>query len=477
MSSVQVTVFLLYFVIVGAIGIIGMRRTKTEADYFVAGGKLGWALGGASLASNQMSAGLYIGTIGMMYSVGWSFGWVVFVFPIAYWVMVAVIAPRFTREKKVTVPDFIESRYYSQPARVIAAIVILVAFIVYIQAQLVAGGTVANIVFGVPVRQGMLIMAVVQLLYTVIGGILADTYSDFVQMMIMVLGALVAVPMALTHLGGLDNLFALVSAANPVALSWKGMAPSLIFTMGLAFFLGNLARPEQLVRFWAMRNMREIRKAIAFVIILVGTCHVLVFVLAMASRVFFPAIGKGDLAMPVLSQQGMPLFIGTFLLAAVTAAMMSTVDSLLVTAGSALSHDIFGILRPRASEAQKLWVGRIGTVVVGVVPLLLLIFGIGGGSVVQIIVALFSAIMGAAFCVPVVAGVLWKRATREGAMAAMVGGLAMTFAWKIWGNTARIDPVVPGFLAALVLMVAVSLITPPPPESAVAPFFGSSESK
>lgn len=470
-------VFVLYFIIVGIIGFIGMRQTKTEADYFVAGGKLGWALGGASLASNQMSAGLYIGTIGMMYSVGWSFGWVVFVFPIAYWVMVGLIAPRFTRQKRITVPDFIASRYYSQPAKVVAAVVILVAFVVYIQAQLVAGGTVANIVFGVPLREGMIIMAIIQLLYTVIGGILADTYTDFVQMMIMVLGALVAVPMALSHLGGIDNLFALVSAANPVALSWKGMAPSLIFTMSLAFFLGNIARPEQLVRFWAMKNVREIRKAIAFVIILVGACHTLVFILAMASRVFFPAIGRGDLAMPMLSQQAMPLFIGTFLLAAVTAAMMSTVDSLLVTAGSALSHDIFGTLRPGASETQKLWVGRIGTVIVGVVPLLLLVFGIGGGQLVQIIVALFSAIIGAAFCVPVVAGVLWKRATREGAMAAMIGGLAVTFAWKLWGNTKMIDPVVPGFLASLVLMVLVSLLTPAPPEAALAPFFGSFKSE
>ncbi|HHV79427.1 MAG TPA: sodium/solute symporter [Firmicutes bacterium] len=473
MNSLQVVIFIAYFAIVAIIGYIGMRQTKTEQDYFVAGGRLGWALGGASLASNQMSAGLYIGTIGMMYSVGWSFAWVVFVFPVAYWVMVALIAPRFTRQKKITVPDFIAARYYSQPARVIAALVILVAFIVYIQAQLVAGGTVANIVFGVPLREGMIIMAIVQLVYTVIGGVLADVYTDFVQMMIMLLGAAVAVPMALTHLGGLSNLFALVQTANPVALTWKSMPPSLIFTMSLAFFLGNIARPEQLVRFWAMKNMREIRKSIAFVILLVGLAHTLVFILSFAARALFPAIGKGDLAMPMLSQQAMPLVTGTLLLAAVTAAMMSTVDSLLVTAGSALSHDIFGTLWPKADETQKLWVGRIGTVIVGVVPLILLIMGIGGGQVVQLIVALFSAIIGAAFCVPVLAGVLWKRATREGAVASMIGGLVATFAWKLFGNTSLIDPVVPGFLVSLILMVVVSFLTPAPPKEAIEPYFGA----
>lgn len=473
MQDLQVAILAIYFVVVMAIGYVAMRQTKTEADYFVAGGRLGWGLGGASIAANQMSSGLFIGTVGIMYTVGWSFGWVALVFPLAYWFMVSVIAPRFNRNRQLTLADFLAGRYYSQSIRLVAAAIILIAFIVYIQAQLVAGGLVASTVFGVSLTTGMIIMAVVQILYTLIGGMLADTYTDFIQMMMMLLGALVGVPVVLHNVGGVDNLFTYVAAANPIALTWKGMPPALLFTLGLAFFLGAIARPEQLVRFYAMRDMPTIRKAIAFVIALVGAAHGLVFLIAMGARVLFPALPKADQAMPLFVSTAMPVVMGALLMAAITAAMMSTLDSLLLVAGSALSHDIYGILRPRASEREKLWVGRIGTVVVGVASLGLLVAGIGGGQIVQLIVALFSALIGSAFCVPVVGGVIWRRATREGALAAMIGGLAAAIGWRLFGNTQLFDPVMPGFLVSLVLMVVVSYLTPPPPAEAVEPYFGS----
>lgn len=469
--STQVVIFVCYFIVILAIGYIGLRATRTDTDYFIAGGNLGWVIGGASIASTQMSSGLFIGTIGLMYAVGWSFGWVVFVFPIAYWFMVAVIAPRFTRQRKLSLPEFIAARYYSDAARVVAAIIILIAFVVYISAQVVAGGLIANTIFGIPTRTGMVVFTVILIAYTVVGGMVAVVYTDFLQMMIMLLGAAIAVPIVLRQVGGLDNLFVLVQEANPVALTWEGMAPSLLFTLGLAFLLGAIARPEQLVRFYAMKDMRTIRRGIGFVIILVGLAHTLVFFLALGSRVLFPGIGGGDLAMPLITQNAMPLFLGTILLAAVGAAMMSTVDSVLIVAGAALSHDIYGTVRRESSMQRRVLIARIATVVVGVIPLGMLLLGFAEGELVQIIVALFSALMGAAFLVPVVAGVLWRRATREGAIASMIGGVTATFLWRQFGDTDAIDPVVPGFLTALVLMVGVSLLTARPPASATDPFF------
>src|SRR5690606_26089894 len=133
---------------------------------------------------------------------------------------------------------------------------------------------------------------------------------------------------------------------------------------------------------------------------------------------------------------------------------------------TALSHDIYGVLRPSMSPERRVLIGRIGTVIVGLVPMIMVLTGFGAGELVQFIVALFSALMGAVFLVPVVAGVLWRRATREGAIVAMLGGLVGTVAWRLWGDTDAIDPVVPGFAASLILMIAVSLFTAPPPASA-----------
>nr|WP_026874514.1 hypothetical protein [Jiangella gansuensis] len=217
--------------------------------------------------------------------------------------------------------------------------------------------------------------------------------------------------------------------------------------------------------------MATIRKGIGFVIVLVGLAHTLVFVLALGSRALFPALSTGDQAMPVLAVHALPTLLGTLLLVAVASAMMSTISSVLLVAGTALSHDIYGVLRPSGSPQRRVFIGRVGTVIVGVVPMIMVLTGFGEGELVQFIVALFSALMGAVFLVPVVAGVLWKRGTREGAIAAMLGGLAGTISWRLWGDTGTIDPVVPGFAASLVLMVVVSLATAPPPAEATDPFF------
>jgi Na+/proline symporter len=150
---------------------------------------------------------------------------------------------------------------------------------------------------------------------------------------------------------------------------------------------------------------------------------------------------------------------------------MSTAEALLIVAGSALSEDIFQTFFERsASPRRRLIVGRIGVFVVGVAPLLFVLTGTGKGELIQLIVLLFSALMAASFFAPVIGGIFWRRATREGAIAAMLGGVAAAGAWKLWGAEA-IDPVLPGFAVSVAAYVIVSLLTPPPPASALAPYF------
>ena len=107
-------VFLSYFVVIFAIGWMALRLTKNEKDYWIAGGNLGWLLGGGTLAATHTSAGTFIGTVGVMYTAGWSFGWIVLSIPFAYWFVAAVLAPRFTRVTELTLPAFMQTRYYSK---------------------------------------------------------------------------------------------------------------------------------------------------------------------------------------------------------------------------------------------------------------------------------------------------------------------------------------------------------------------------
>lgn len=470
----QSGVFIAYFLIVFAIGWYSLRQTRDEADYWIAGGRLGWLMGGATIAATHTSAGTFIGTVGVMYTAGWSFAWVVLSLPLAYWFTAAVLAPRFTRVRELTLPAFIQTRYYSRKVRGLAAVIILIATVVYIQAQIVAGGLIANVVFGIPTRWGMIGFTVILLIYTVIGGMIAVVYTDLVQLIIMVVGAVLAVPLAIRQVGSADELFLYVTAVNPGTFSWQGGLPAtLLFTMGLAFMLGSVAAPEKLIRLYAMKDMRAIRRGILLTIIIITGVNLLVFILSLASVVLFPVLPTGDLAMPMVATAVLPGALGALMLAAITAAMMSTVDSLLIVAGSALSHDIYQtLINPDSSPERRILVDRLGIVVVGSIPVLLLLSGVGEGELVQFIVLLFTALMASSFFMPVVGGVLWRRATREGATAAMIGGVTATFAWELLG-AASIDPVLPGFLTSAALFIGVSLVTSPPPERALEPYFGA----
>lgn len=467
----QLIIFGLYFLLIFLIGWISLKQTKTETDYWIAGGKLGWLVGGSTMAATHTSAGTFIGTIGVIYTAGWSFGWVVLSIPLAYWFMAAVLAPRFTKLKQLTLPAFIEARYYSKTARGVAAIIILIATVVYIQAQIIAGGLVANTVFGISATTGMIIFTVILLIYTVVGGMIAVVYTDFLQLIIMALGALVAVPLAVHHFGGLSNLLHYVELIKPLTFTWKGLPPVLLITLGLAFFLGSIATPEKVTRLYAMRDMKTIRRGILFTILVVTIINLLVFILGLSGMVLYPTLPTGDLAMPIIAKTVLPVFIGTLMLAAITSAMMSTVDSLLLVAGSALSEDLYqSLIKPNATRKERLLVGRVGIFVVGAIPLLLILAGVGKGELIQFIVVLFSALMASGFFVPVIFGVWWKRGTKQGAIASMIGGVGAAMLWKAFGASS-IDPVLPGFATAFILYFTVSLFTPKPPDSATSPYF------
>ncbi len=466
-------IFLAYFAVVFALGWVAMRATRDEADYWIAGGRLGWFTGGATMAATHTSAGTFVGTIGVMYTAGWSFGWVLLSIPLSYWFMVAVLAPRFTRTRELTLPAFVERRYDSKGVRALAAGIILVAGVVYIQAQIVAGGLIARAVFGVDVTTGMIGFTAILLAYTVLGGMLAVVYTDAFQLVVMTLGAVVAVPLALRQVDGLHGLMALAQSAHPLVFTWDTMPGVLLFSMGISFFLGGIATPEKLIRLYAMKDMPTIRRGVLFAIVTILALNLMVFVIALAAIVLFPQLPTGDLAMPMVARAVLPAALGSVMLAAITAAMMSTVDSLLIVAGSALSVDIYqNLVDPDVSPTRRLWVDRLGILLVGTVPVLLLLSGVGEGELVQFIVLLFTALMASAFVMPVVGGVLWRRGTRQGAAAAMIGGVAATFAWEALGP-ASVEPVLAGFTVSALLYVGVSLRTPPPPPHALEPYFGA----
>lgn len=460
--TTQAAIFVGYFVVVFAIGWVALRATRTEADYWIAGGDLGWFTGGATLAATHTSAGTFVGTIGVMYTAGWSFGWVLLSIPLAYWFMAAVLAPRFTRQRELTLPAFMETRYYGKGIRGLAAVIVLVATVIYVQAQIVAGGLIANLVFGIPLQTGMVIFTAVLLVYTVAGGMMAVVYTDAFQLVVMALGAILAVPLALRQLDGAGGLLSLVESAHPLVFSWEAMPASLLLTMGLSFFLGGIATPEKVIRLYAMKDMATIRRGVLFAIVMILAMNLLVFVLALAAIVLFPQLPTGDLAMPMVATAVLPATLGAIMLAAVTAAMMSTVDSLLILASSAVVRDLAQqIFRPDLDDRTLARLGRLTTVVLGLAAL--------GPALAETRVIFWFVLfawsgLACAFTPVVLCGLFWKRTTRAGALAGMLTGFVVTVSWVIFfkSDFYELYEMIPGFVAGLAVTVGVSLAGDPP---------------
>lgn len=451
------------------------RQTETEDDFLVAGRSVGAVVGGATLAASQLSSGTVVGTVGFHYLTGVSWAWI---WPGVWlgWVVAAVwVAPKLRAFGGVTVPDYIAVRYDSDTARVLSALLIIVAYTVYLAAQYQAGGIIFQALFGWPIVSGVLLVALLTLVYTWAGGMRSSIYTDFAQALVMAVAFLVAVPLIVYRVGGFDVMGEILAATDLRLTGWYfGFREMAVFA--LAFALSIAAAPYQIARIYAMRDARTVRLAIGVAFVFQAVIGSAVMVAGLGMRALFPVLPNPDLASSVMALQVLPAVAGALLLVGALSALMSTCDSVMIISAAGLSHDLYGkFIRPDATERQKLRVNRWAVLLVGLVPISLAFVDLG---LVQEIVVEQAKIIASFFFVPVAIGLNWRGGTTAGAIASMLGGFVSFFGWwltgpeYLWG----LDPVYPGVLASLLLFLVVSACTRPVPDAALAPFFETSGS-
>ena len=470
-----------YFLVVLGIGYYGYRTTKTEDDFLVAGRSIGPIVGGTTLSATQMSAGTFVGTIGVHYLTGVSFVYIWTGLWLGWIVSLVFVAPKIRRFGELTVPDFLVARFgrggrSDEYFRALSAVLIFVAYTVYISAQYTGAGLVFESMFGVSRNIGMVIMVAIVLVYTTLGGMRASALTDFAQFIVMLAGAVVALPQIFLYIGGFGALDATLNALQPSLTGW-GYTPLQVGTIAAAFGFGMIGAPYELTRVYSMRDEKTVRQAIGLTLVYQVIIATSVALIGMGMRVMFPNLGTPDLASIVMSINVLGPILGAMVVTAILSAMLSTVDSIMIVSAGALAHDLYAkLFNPNASEHRKLWVNRVSTVIVGVVPLILaLIPGILGG-LVQFIVLLQSAIIGASFSIPVLVGLNWKRANLWGAVLGMLGGFATVLLWHFLqggftGVLAQIDPVVPGVIVSLLGLFVGSYATSPPENDQLERFF------
>ncbi|MBM6588865.1 sodium/solute symporter [Brevibacterium sp. RIT 803] len=472
-ATVFIIVLTVFLALVLYEGFRSAAKNKGEHDYLVAGRSMGAWVGGASIAATQMSAGTFVGTMGIHYLTGSSFLmptigiWLAFIF--AGFVIAPKLHRYIDRRGALTFPDFIGDRYGQKLPRVIITILLIGAYVVFLSAQYQAGGIVFEQVFGIPFYWGSTLLMVFIVLYTVVGGMTAVMRTDFIQQIVMSGAVVIGVPFAINSAGGLANLSQEFASVGGDFAGWHyGWVDLLGFLMGFGF--AAMVAPVLLMRFYAMRDRETCAKgslvAVFFTMITFGC----VAVIGMSMRVISPDLENADLASSVFATDVVPSVLGALMLTAVIAAVLSTVDSVLLVIGPAVSHDLYAkFIRPDASERQRMVVNRVATIALGVLPIILTFMQL---DVVQFIVLAYAALIGSTVFAPLVFGMFWRKANRFGAIFAMVGGFGVCLLWYLIGQP-FVSPVIPGILVNVLAMLIVCPLTKRSDPAVLKVFFDS----
>ena len=472
-SPVIIAVVVVYLVVLLAIGIWGGRDSKDIEGYFVAGKNLpAWVIAFSSNATGE-SAWLLLGLTGMGYMVGMHALWVTLgeISGVAIaWLFVARPFKAYTdRYRSVTIPDYLEDRFHdsTNSFRIIGAVIILSMVAAYTAAQLTAAGKAFDSFLGTGYTAGVFIGLAVILFYTTVGGFKAVAYSDFLQGILM-FGCLLILPfVGIAAVGGWGALIEGLRAADPNllrpggghGLTATGIASAAGFAgIGLAF----LGAPQLLTRFMAARNQRQIVRATPVAVVSIFVFDAGAIFTGMIGRVLFPDLGDAETVFPVMSAHLFPaIFTGIFLVV-VLAAIMSTVDSLLILASSAVVRDIWQkMVRPAASQRSLSVLGKTVTVALGLSGLVLALTEVR--LIFWFVLFAWSG-LACAFTPVVLCSLFWARTTRAGAIAGMIAGFAVAVLWVVFFKSRfyELYEMLPGFAAGLMVTVVVSLLTRPP---------------
>ena len=472
--------FIGYLLIVVVVGFITFRYTKTLADFLLAGRRLGaWVVAFSERASGE-SAWLLIGLPGLALATGFSAIWSAIGCAAGIFVSWTLVARRLrvATEKlgALTLPDYFEARFkdHTHLLRIVSMAVIVFFFTFYVSAQFLAAGKVLNTTFGITPLLGMVIGAVIILFYTIMGGFFAVAWTDLVQGILMA-GAMIVLPMAAwIELGGVSGVAEKVGAHGPELLLATGgqTGHALIWGLiigSLGIGLGYVGQPHLLVRFMAIRDPRELRKGtvIAMSWVIIAFWGAVLVGIAGLAHFGLDGLADAEHVMPQVATLFLPAGIAGIIISAAIAAMMSTADSQLLVATSALSEDIYHqLINKKASQRLLVTISRLGTILIGVIAFILALRA--EEQVYWFVLYAWSG-LGAAFGPGIVMSLWWKRTTKWGMFAGMITGSAVTV---IWHNVPVLKgfvyELVPAFVLAFVAVYVVSLLTEPPREVGLA---------
>jgi sodium/proline symporter len=488
-----------YMLAVIYIGFVYSKRNKSTEDFLLGGRSLGPWVTAMSAEASDMSSWLLMGLPGLAYLSGVaSASWTAIGLAIGTWFNWKFVAYRLRNyshiaNNAITLPDFFSNRFHDSKKILmsIAAVVIFFFFIIYTSSGFVALGKLFNSLFGFNYTAMMIVGALVVVLYTIAGGFLAASTSDFMQGALMSFSLVFILIVGIIEAGGfqatgevinsMEGFGSLFSSHNRVT----GASSSVSFleiASALAWGLGYFGMPHILLRFMAIENPKELPRSRRIAITWVVISLAVAVTIGIIGTAVFPNLLEGlepeaysgqsetiFIAMTQLLDNMSPvlvIFIGV-ILSGVVAATMSTSDSQLLVTSSAISQNFFkGVIKKDATDRQVLWLSRMTIIIVAIVGAFL---AADPNSSIFGMVSYAWAGFGAAFGPIMLFSLFWKRTTLSGAIAGMVGGFLAVLVWKHlvapMGGLWAIYELLPAFIFSCICIVVGSLLSPEPPQA------------
>ncbi len=479
--------FVLYFLIMMGIGIISYKRSKNMSDYFLGGRQLGSWSTAISAQASDMSGWLLLGLPGSVLVSGLTESWIAIGLFIGTYLNWKLIATRLRKMSaaagdSITIPEYFQNRLGSKSPviRFVCAAIIFIFFLVYTASAFSSGAKLFEFVFGLDYTLSLTIGAIVIIAYTFLGGFLAVCWTDVIQGILMFI-ALIVVPIvcvcvtpdfmnvvneAITTEALASNYLSLFESAE------GGIAWTTIIS-GLAWGLGYFGMPHILVRFMAIKSADLIKKSrlIACIWVFV-TLGAAVFV-GVAGYGYlnapgneellaqFNAIGDAERIFMFMSSTLLPAVLAGIILCAILAAIMSTADSQLLVTASAVTADVFALIKKDASDKTQMWISRGTVILVAVIAYFL---ALDPNSSVMGLVSYAWAGLGAAFGPAILLSLFWKKMNITGAVAGIITGGASVIIWEQFCGATGIYSLLPAFVLALMAVIAGSLISGKTPE-------------
>ncbi len=489
---------ILYLVIVLGIGVWYSRSNKTADDFYLGGRKLGPFVTAMSAEASDMSSYLLMGVPGLAYLTGLAdASWTAIGLIIGTYLNWLIVAKKLRHYSNhigaVTIPAFFSERFRdkSRILSVISAVVIIIFFVPYTASGFAACGKLFNSLFGADYLIAMLVCAGVIILYTMLGGFMAASTSDFLQSIIMTIALIIVLVYGVVNAGGMGQVvenakqlpgyLSLSNTYNPDTGNSEVYGWFRSCSM-LAWGLGYFGMPHILLRFMAIEDAKKLklsrRVASIWVVISLGVA-VLIGIIGMglvSNGVMAPLADSERVLIEIsklISQHGViAALIAGVILAGILAATMSTADSQLLAASSSVSQNIVKEkLFPNLSEETTMIIARFTLVAIAIVAAFI---ARDPNSSVFGIVSFAWAGFGAAFGPVMLTALFWKRTTKWGALAGMIAGGAMVFIWKYGiatlGGLFAIYELLPAFITGLIAIIVVSLLTKAPEQEIIDEF-------